>query len=137
MGEREHLRLFVYGTLRRGMPAHGRLAGARFIARASVPGRLFDLGRYPALLEAEAPEDVVHGEAYELPDKAMLAAIDAYEGCRPGVPGSLFVRKEVEAMTEDGRRLACWAYFYNAEPASGAADARPIASGDYRTAGAP
>ena len=57
--------LFVYGTLRRdvGAPAYRLLArhGTLF-DRGHVPGRLFDVGRYPALRLGAGPDERVAGE---------------------------------------------------------------------------
>lgn len=53
--------VFVYGTLRRGeindiarAAERHRLAAPQLIGTASIPGQLFDLGRYPGLVWQEA-----------------------------------------------------------------------------------
>lgn len=68
-------KLFVYGTLKRGMPAHYRLDGSAFLGHATLAGfDLYDLGPYPA---AVLGTHQVHGEVYEVPD---LEPFDVYEG---------------------------------------------------------
>jgi gamma-glutamylcyclotransferase (GGCT)/AIG2-like uncharacterized protein YtfP len=88
--------LFVYGTLKRGFPAHRRFCGdAVFVTRAAVRGRLhLHPHGYPVLalpastLVAGLDWGWVEGEILRLRDPGRsLARIDAYEGVVPGVPG--------------------------------------------------
>ncbi len=108
--------LFVYGTLKRSRsPQAEWLAGQSVWAGpASLPGRLVDLGGYPALLPASAPDEVVHGELWELPDDpATLEALDRYEGCHPDDPQPHeYCRIVCTARDENGVRLWCWTYLY-------------------------
>jgi gamma-glutamylcyclotransferase (GGCT)/AIG2-like uncharacterized protein YtfP len=70
--------LFVYGTLKRGQPNHGRLQGARCLGLASLQGAcLFDLGPFPMAI---AGEGRVAGELYAVAS-ADLPDLDAFEGC--------------------------------------------------------
>jgi gamma-glutamylcyclotransferase (GGCT)/AIG2-like uncharacterized protein YtfP len=115
-------RLFVYGSLLRGEPAHARLARARFEGEvATAPGfELVDLGEYPGLLPGGAGR--VHGEVYAVPD-ALLPELDLYED-HP----DLFVRTEIALA--DGSRAE--AYLAAARLAAG----RPrIASGAWKSRG--
>ncbi len=70
--------LFVYGTLKRGFPAHGLLHGAvgGEPARTVAAFRLVNLGAYPGLVAGEV---AVEGEVYQV-TFAQLAALDDYEG---------------------------------------------------------
>jgi hypothetical protein len=55
--------VFVYGSLRRGAFAHGRLRPAALrLGSASVAGCLYDLGPYPAARPARRPAERVQGE---------------------------------------------------------------------------
>jgi gamma-glutamylcyclotransferase (GGCT)/AIG2-like uncharacterized protein YtfP len=83
-------RLFVYGSLLSGQPAHPLLAGARFLgpARTAAGFELVDLGEYPALLRAG--EAQVLGELYEV-SAEILAAVDVYEGCP-----EIYARQRIE-----------------------------------------
>ena len=112
--------LFVYGTLRSafGGPMHRALARqAEPVGPAWIPGRLYDVGRYPAAVAPAEPEDRVRGEVYALPpDRAaeVLAELDRYEGYLPNAPDrSLFRRERVQSTTEDGRGYSAWVYLYN------------------------
>jgi gamma-glutamylcyclotransferase (GGCT)/AIG2-like uncharacterized protein YtfP len=71
-------RVFVYGTLLRGLRNHHLLAGATFAGPARTERRytLYDMGGYPALVEGGATS--VTGEIWEV-DEATLAALDRLE----------------------------------------------------------
>ncbi len=110
--------LFVYGTLRSGCghPMADLLSQhTTFIGPATVPGQLFDTGRYPAALQAAQDGDLIHGELYELdnPDEVWLW-LDEYEGYFPGHEGdSLFVRRQAIASPHEGPPAYAWVYWYN------------------------
>ena len=70
--------LFVYGTLKKGFPNHDRFCrNAIAIQPATVWGRLYDLGAYPAL---EVPETSIlaHGTADSRADAATQARLNAH-----------------------------------------------------------
>jgi gamma-glutamylcyclotransferase (GGCT)/AIG2-like uncharacterized protein YtfP len=77
------MKVFVYGTLRRGQTAHHLLAGVRFIGTAWTEREytLLDMGSYPALVSGG--ETAVLGEIYEV-DADVLAELDRYEDA-PGL----------------------------------------------------
>ena len=117
--------LFVYGTLKRRAPSspHRLLRSARFASRASMRGRLYDLGEYPGLVRGQAGGHRVFGELYELPpDTAIetLRALDQYEG-------RAFSRERVYVTLPSGRRRAAWTYVLRRAPRS----APTLASGRY------
>lgn len=76
------VRLFVYGSLKRGGRHHDQLAGAVFLGEATtLPGyRLEPLGEYLALVSVPPePDTAVPGELFEV-DESTLSALDAFEG---------------------------------------------------------
>jgi len=90
--------LFVYGTLKRGQPNHGRLQGARWLGEATLQGAaLYDLGPFPMAI---AGEGWVGGELYAVAWAALLQ-LDAFEGCP-----RLYQRHWLPL--DDGRQA--WAY---------------------------
>jgi gamma-glutamylcyclotransferase (GGCT)/AIG2-like uncharacterized protein YtfP len=115
--------VFVYGTLRprHAPPALSQLLGrASSLGAASVPGRLYDLGAYPA---ATAPaegvsESRVHGEVLRFAGPlSWLDALDAYEGFNPASrEASLFVRVPCTATLRSGQGVPCWIYLYRGTP---------------------
>jgi len=116
--------IFVYGTLRQSRPAAGRESippiqlarHARRLGDATVAGRLYDLGRYPGLVDSDSPADRVRGELYRMhrPDE-LLPRLDEYECCIPHAPArSEFVRTVCPVhLTAADRTLHAWVYFYN------------------------
>jgi len=115
--------LFVYGTLRRagGHPAHRLLAPpAEFVAVATGPGALYDLGPYPGMSLDGPPGAITVGEVYRLPEIGqddLLARLDAYEGVRAEEVDRCEYRRVVIEVSADGGRLEAWTYVLRAVPA--------------------
>jgi gamma-glutamylcyclotransferase (GGCT)/AIG2-like uncharacterized protein YtfP len=127
------LALFVYGTLRPGLPAAARAPHSRALCShglATLPGRLFDLGDYPgAVLDAAAATRVV-GEIAHLDLRvATLDALDRYEGFDPLRPERCLFRRErwrASALAA-GEPIECWVYVFAGDVAG-----RPeIEGGDF------
>ncbi len=74
------MRLFLYGTLKRGGSNHGFMRGQRFISEAATaPGyRLYDLGGYPGMVAADKDGLSIQGEIWEV-DTDALARLDDLE----------------------------------------------------------
>jgi gamma-glutamylcyclotransferase (GGCT)/AIG2-like uncharacterized protein YtfP len=104
-------------------------AGARFVGEATIGGRIYDLGAYPAAAPSADPGDRVFGEVYALPPHpALLGYLDRYEGCAEDAPAPrLYRRAQAQALLRIGGALRVWVYFVNVEPPA----ARRIASGRY------
>ena len=88
----KRIRLFVYGTLKRGGALHRHMEDfGKFIGNNSLKGfKMVNIGWFPAIYETGNEEDVVHGETYEI-DEDNLKVFDAVEGYP-----SLYNRKETE-----------------------------------------
>jgi gamma-glutamylcyclotransferase (GGCT)/AIG2-like uncharacterized protein YtfP len=109
--------LFVYGTLlsSAGHPNGERLQReARLLGTATIAGKLFNLGRYPGLVEDAASVGRVHGEVYALTAPApSLAWLDAYEGIVPGdQTQNAYARVERRARLTAGEEVPVWVYVY-------------------------
>ena len=117
--------LFVYGTLITAAASAplGKTMRARLqreaasLGAATMPGRLYDLGRYPGLVESPDPAERVHGEMLRLADPAgALARLDAYEGARPGDPASEYERAlRMARLASGGDDVAAWVYLYRGD----------------------
>lgn len=104
--------LFVYGTLKRGFANRWpqRLwAQARFAGRGTLPGKLYDLGSYPALVEDSSAAAEVHGEVAELSDPGILEQLDEYEGPQ-------YKRVLRDVRMEDGSSRPAWVYVFRSAP---------------------
>jgi len=109
--------LFVYGTLlsTAGHPMGDRLRReARLLGEASIEGKLFSLGRYPGLIEAQGSGARVHGEVYALnTPAASLEWLDAYERIVPGAHDQNdYARVERLAQLVSGGDVNAWVYVY-------------------------
>ena len=78
MGPSATLRLFVYGSLKRGQPNHGELGEARFLgsARTAPSFALREIAGYPALVSGDR---AIAGELFEISLDA-LPTLDEFEG---------------------------------------------------------
>jgi gamma-glutamylcyclotransferase (GGCT)/AIG2-like uncharacterized protein YtfP len=122
--------VFFYGTLMSGFKREGRARLDSMLVmegRGSIDAALFDLGIYPGAIPAT--DSKVWGEVHRmLNPEAVLTTLDEIEGVRPGRPdASLYRREQTDVTLADGRRVAAWAYFYNAPLGR----AQRIESGDY------
>ncbi|MBC20119.1 MAG: gamma-glutamylcyclotransferase [Planctomycetaceae bacterium] len=100
--------IFVYGSLRTGMPQHSLLAGARFLGETLTLAEftLFDTGEWPAAITGG--KTAITGEVYAVP-KDRLVEIDRYER-HP----SFFRRTQV--MLADRRSAWMWIYVAQIQP---------------------
>ena len=75
------IRLFIYGTLKRGQVNHHLLASEMFLGEAHTEPyyRLLDLGWYPGLARVEQRGRSISGELWEVSPQ-RLQELDAYEG---------------------------------------------------------
>jgi gamma-glutamylaminecyclotransferase len=98
------VRLFLYGTLKRGGSNHRLMAGQRYVGPAATAPlyRLFDLGPFPGLIEDGAGRSV-RGELWDVTPEC-LGALDRFEGIDVG----LFRRGAIELA--DGKQVQ--GYFY-------------------------
>jgi gamma-glutamylcyclotransferase (GGCT)/AIG2-like uncharacterized protein YtfP len=116
-----------YGTLMSGLPSRPERPDlrphVRVVSDCLIPGALFDVGPYPALLEGDG---VVRGELWRTTSAEALGVLDAWEGyASADEPGSEYLRRWVLLVEP---KLSAWVYVWNR-----AADgAHAIAEGDWR-----
>ncbi len=77
---KDKLRLFVYGTLRKGGVAAEYLAGQQLLAQnLLLKGfAMYDAGWYPFVVPAEK-DSFVYGDVYEV-KRSLMSRLDSYEG---------------------------------------------------------
>ncbi|HEY0236084.1 MAG TPA: gamma-glutamylcyclotransferase family protein [Afipia sp.] len=105
-------RVFVYGSLKRGLENHHLLGTAEFAGKAvtAAPFRMMD-GPYPVLREGDDRGRKVSGELYKVDDRT-LEVLDDLEG----VAERLYDRVEIDVvMTEGSRPLRAFVYIGCAE----------------------
>jgi gamma-glutamylcyclotransferase (GGCT)/AIG2-like uncharacterized protein YtfP len=103
--------LFVYGTLRRGGAANGKMKGGLYLGKATtVPG--YALGKYrgiPGMYHSDGNSAVV-GDFYHISDE-HLERLDAWED-------SIYNRQMITVTTGD----VAWAYLLLSVDAEASSD---------------
>ncbi|MCB1224954.1 MAG: gamma-glutamylcyclotransferase [Verrucomicrobiales bacterium] len=101
------MRLFVYGTLKRGLSNFGWMGGQLFLGegRTAELCRLVDLGGYPGMIRDAEAGYAVEGELWEV-DAAALARLDLLEDVADGE----YARQPVRLQGEWADTAV--AYFY-------------------------
>lgn len=79
------MRVFLYGTLKRGGALHHHVQDQQFagVAHTCTLGRLYNLGWYPGLIE-DSDGVAIEGEVWEV-DDATLDILDEVEGVNDGL----------------------------------------------------
>ena len=108
--------LFVYGTLMRNHAKVKQLVGQvnlKFLCSGKIEGVLFDIGEYPGAIEDKGK--FVHGEVYEISDcYVIFNKLDKYEEFNSDNPKkSLFVRKKIKVLLDEGKNAIATVYLYN------------------------
>ncbi len=121
------MKVFVYGTLLKGMSRAHSLASATFCGLGTIKASLYDLGAYPGIVEGDG---TVYGELYDV-DATTLKTLDDIEGYFQNNPRlSLYLRTEVEVtLFNDATTETAYTYLYNSRHLDNYVY---IESGDYR-----
>ena len=108
-GGASEMRVFVYGTLRRGASNACRMNGGTRVGDGTVLGRLFKVDWYPGLV-LDPDGGPVRGEVWEV-SAGQLEELDRFEGCDPasGVGGE-YQRRMTPVELDDGRTVEAWAW---------------------------
>ncbi len=95
----------------------------KLLGPCSIPGRLYDLGEYPALLPARQKEDAVRAEMYAIKGQETLEILDAFEDyLEENAAASVYLRQRVGS---DASGQTAWVYMYN----------RPVEESDFIESG--
>lgn len=115
-------RVFVYGSLRKGLRHHDWLHGASYVRDDVTVGRfrMLDLGAYPAVVDE--PAYPIHGEVYEVRE-GTLSQLDQLE------EHPLFFRRRVVALRSGDQ---AWMYLLAGKPSDHGLEGTDIGTGDYR-----
>ena len=105
------IKLFVYGTLKRGGSNHDVMvrAGGTFLCKAKTSElRKLIVTHLPFLCDGHAPDGYqVEGEIFEIPDARGLDLIDTLEG-----NGSFYQRRLDDFIESDSTNMhSAWVYY--------------------------
>ena len=125
--------LFVYGSLM----ADTNSPMARFlnkenrlITEISLPGKLYDLGRYPGFVYDENASGKVNGHLFEIANAPRVFGIlDKFEGINESEPERSEYRRITVPYRLENRPVQIWFYQYNLSVRS----LKEIVGGNYRT----
>jgi gamma-glutamylcyclotransferase (GGCT)/AIG2-like uncharacterized protein YtfP len=108
-GSPARLRLFVYGTLRKGQYRDicEIIPGTTFVDFATINGQLHDLHDFPGLELND--KGVVQGEVYDMPDNGV-PMLDRIEGYRADTDSGFYLRRKVIATLKGGSTQECIVY---------------------------
>jgi gamma-glutamylcyclotransferase (GGCT)/AIG2-like uncharacterized protein YtfP len=119
MSAEEPSYLFVYGTLRKGVNNQVKeeiINDVEWIGETEIPGRMYDIGRYPGAVPLTNNErGVIRGEIIKImyPER-VFKLLDHYEGYNPEeLDRSEYYRAKEKINLEDGQEIDAWVYWYN------------------------
>ena len=124
-------KLFVYGSLMGGIQspiATYLKSKSTFLGEGFVYGQLYDIGKYPGLVEDNQAKSKVLGHIFQLSNPTeMLPNLDYYECVGEGFAAPNEYRREAITVHLKGKKEFCWAYLYNASTTH----LKQIESGNY------
>jgi len=105
------MKLFVYGTLLKGLSRHINIKDSPCLGPGLAAAGLHDLGSYPGMLKKDG---LVVGELYEVTQN-VLNTLDIIEGYNQRSKGSsLYLREKLPVRRfSDGEKIQACCYFYN------------------------
>lgn len=108
-------KIFVFGTLEKTEFFSDLISAGeiRYIGKGKIRAKLYDLGEYPGAVEHKG--SYVYGRVYEAQNiDKILPLLDEYEEFYPDKPEiSLFIRKVMRVIMENGESLRAFVYVYN------------------------
>ena len=129
MESNNKIRIFVYGTLRRGFGLNPFLKTGYCKGEGFVYGTMYNLGSFPGVILDETKTKKVVGEIYFI-DRETLDKLDHIEGYIPDEPEhSLYIRKPVIVLDSNNEEEFGYIYEYNQR--SEIKQLRIIESGDW------
>lgn len=101
------MKVFVYGTLMKGLRNHIYIKNQRLIGKAFLTGyEMYNIRWFPGIVKSESVSQPIIGELYEI-DTNCLAVLDRLEG-----EGHLYKRVEEKVTTEDGQVHTAYVYVW-------------------------
>lgn len=117
LGRDKHHCLFVYGTLKEGFnnPFATKLRSeSSFVGTGYFPGRLYRVDWFPGAVHLPEEKSRVWGEVYHVFDfEKLILQLDEYEEVLDDEVASLYLRRQIPVVLDNGRQLICWTYTYN------------------------
>jgi len=114
-------KVFVYGTLRKGLENHSQLENAKFLGLAKTKEKYkLTASSIPFVSKSEKISHII-GEVYEVDDR-LLEKLDIFED-HP----DWYKREKIKVILENGKEIDAWIYFNEITE-----EKELIQSGDYK-----
>lgn len=111
--------IFVYGSLKKGFSNHSLISPFKQVAKGTIQGRMYSLGAFPAIVLSDNPEELVHGEIYDVNTEYGLKTIDSLEGYNPDRKDNHFyLRVPTKCKTNTGEIIEVNVYCFAPEEES-------------------
>jgi gamma-glutamylcyclotransferase (GGCT)/AIG2-like uncharacterized protein YtfP len=102
------IKVFVYGSLKRGFDKHGMLEGSKYVGTTETVFPNFKmyplLGSFPAVIPCNDDGFAIVGELYEV-NLQTLNALDKFAG-----DGVLYTRRLTSVYNQNGGFIEAWIY---------------------------
>lgn len=105
--------VFVYGSLKKGFYNHSLIAPFEQVAKGTINGKMYSLGAFPAIVLSDNPEELVHGEIYNVNTPSGLASLDMLEGYNPESKYNFYNRISVKCKTNTGDVIDVLVYCFD------------------------
>ena len=103
------MKLFVYGTLKKGYHNNYLLKNSEYMGKAITTGKMYNVGKFPAVTSGK---DIIKGELYKI-DQFTLNNIDYLEGYnKDNIIESLYIRKEISVI-HNRKIIKAYGYIWN------------------------
>jgi gamma-glutamylcyclotransferase (GGCT)/AIG2-like uncharacterized protein YtfP len=124
--------IFVYGSLRSGFRSEAYQYISRYfnlLGNATIKGKLFDLGDYPAAIATDENYFLV-GELYQIAREEefnwAIEQLDDYEGLNVEADETALYKREITTVYINNETVKAWVYWF-----TGSVENKPVvASGD-------
>ena len=100
------MKVFVYGTLRKGLAWHSLIKNSEFIGEAKTKDKYCLYAENIPFLFKDEEVSKIKGEVYEV-DELTLKNLDKLEG-HP----NWYYREEVSIILNTEKEIIAWVYFY-------------------------
>ena len=98
------IKIFVYGTLKKGYALNNELRDSKFIGNGIIKGyKMYSNGYFPMITKGDK-SNAVTGEIYEVSDEETLRVLDMIEGA--------YIRTKEKALLTNGQKIDVEVYVY-------------------------
>lgn len=124
--------IFVYGSLKKGFYNHSLIEPFEKIADGTINGKMYSLGAFPAIVLTNDPNELIHGEVYDVNTVSGLRRLDCLEGYDPNSEDNFYDRVPVDCETTTGEIIKVHVYCFKGRSAERLSEKEQIKNGIWR-----